>query len=72
MTISLQSTANATSYKVGFNSDMVLRKIRFAKMLIVGFLPSNKPIGGNHDRQSRSGLNSGFRLEEPSLSESIQ
>jgi CsbD-like len=52
--------------RYGFAKDQV------RKMLIVGFLPSNKPIGGNHDRQSRSGLNSGFRLEEPSLSESIQ
>jgi len=34
--------ANAISWKVGFNSDMVLRRIRFARTLIVGFLPSSK------------------------------
>ena len=40
--MSIEAAQNATSSKVGFNSDMVLRKIRFARTLIVGFLPSSK------------------------------
>ena len=40
--LSIEAAQNATSSKVGSNSDMVLRKIRFARTLIVGFPPLSK------------------------------